>query len=134
MDYLILSFKKMINIPNKNPLAVLEDEKLKQIRKLERMENEMQAMFTKKLNLKLEKMKEFSLNELQKDEKARKELQQQKNELDKLRKCLEVEKNDFNRTLDLSSSHVVSPSLSNKSATSTQSALYKKRFTFNVFS
>ena len=130
MDYLILSFKKMINIPNKNPLAVLEDEKLKQIRKLERMENEMQAMFTKKLNLKLEKMKEFSLNELQKDEKARKELQQQKNELDKLRKCLEVEKNDFNRTLDLSSS----PSLSNKSATSTQSALYKKRFTFNVFS
>ena len=130
MAYLTLSFKKMINIPNKNPLAVLEDEKLKQIRKLEHMENEMQAMFTKKLNLKLEKMKEFSLNELQKDEKARKELQQQKNELDKLRKCLEVEKNDFNRTLDLSSS----PSLSNKSATSTQSALYKKRFTFNVFS
>ena len=120
----------MINIPNKNPLAVLEDEKLKQIRKLERMDNEMQAMFTKKLNLKLEKMKEFSLNELQKDEEARKELQQQKNELDKFRKCLEVEKNDFNRTLDLSSS----PSLSNKSATSTQSALYKKRFTFNVFS
>lgn len=130
MAYLTLSFKKMINIPNKNPLAVLEDEKLKQIRKLERMDNEMQAMFTKKLNLKLEKMKEFSLNELQKDEKARKELQQQKNELDKFRKCLEVEKNDFNRTLDLSSS----PSLSNKSATSTQSALYKKRFTFNVFS
>ena len=130
MAYLTLSFKKMINIPNKNPLAVLEDEKLKQIRKLEHMENEMQAMFTKKLNLKLEKMKEFSLNELQKDEKARKELQQQKNELDKFRKCLEVEKNDFNRTLDLSSS----PSLSNKSATSTQSALYKKRFTFNVFS
>ena len=130
MAYLTLSFKKMINIPNKNPLAVLEDEKLKQIRKLERMENEMQAMFTKKLNLKLEKMKEFSLTELQKDEKARKELQQQKNELDKFRKCLEVEKNDFNRTLDLSSS----PSLSNKSATSTQSALYKKRFTFNVFS
>ena len=130
MAYLTLSFKKMINIPNKNPLAVLEDEKLKQIRKLERMDNEMQAMFTKKLNLKLEKMKEFSLNELQKDEEARKELQQQKNELDKFRKCLEVEKNDFNRTLDLSSS----PSLSNKSATSTQSALYKKRFTFNVFS
>ena len=130
MAYLTLSFKKMINIPNKNPLAVLEDEKLKQIRKLEHMENEMQAMFTKKLNLKLEKMKEFSLNELQKDEEARKELQQQKNELDKFRKCLEVEKNDFNRTLDLSSS----PSLSNKSATSTQSALYKKRFTFNVFS
>ena len=130
MAYLTLSFKKMINIPNKNPLAVLEDEKLKQIRKLEHMENEMQAMFTKKLNLKLEKMKEFSLTELQKDEKARKELQQQKNELDKFRKCLEVEKNDFNRTLDLSSS----PSLSNKSATSTQSALYKKRFTFNVFS
>ena len=130
MAYLTLSFKKMINIPNKNPLAVLEDEKLKQIRKLEHMENEMQAMFTKKLNLKLEKMKEFSLTELQKDEKARKELQQQKNELDKFRKCLEVEKNDFNRTLDLSSSS----SLSNKSATSTQSALYKKRFTFNVFS
>ena len=59
MAYLTLSFKKMINIPNKNPLAVLEDEKLKQIRKLERMENEMQAMFTKKLNLKLEKIRNF---------------------------------------------------------------------------
>ena len=124
----------MINIPNKNPLAVLEDEKLKQIRKLERMENEMEAMFTKKLNLKLEKMEEFRFNELQKDEKARKELQQKRMELDKLRKSLEVEKNDFNMILDLSSSHALSPSLSNKSATSTQSALYKKRFTFNVFS
>ena len=124
----------MINIPNKNPLAVLEDEKLKQIKKLERMENEMQAMFTKKLNLKLEKMQEFSLNELQKDEIARKELQQQRMELDHLRKNLEVEKNDFNRTFDLSSSHAVSPSHSSKSATSTQSALYKKKFTFNIFS
>ena len=124
----------MINIPNKNPLAVLEDEKLKQIRKLDRMENEMEAMFTKKLNLKLEKMEEFRFNELQKDEKARKELQQKRMELDKLRKSLEVEKNDFNMILDLSSSHALSPSLSNKSATSTQSALYKKRFTFNVFS
>ena len=124
----------MINIPNKNPLAVLEDEKLKQNRKLERMENEMQAMFTKKLNLKLEKMEEFRFNELQKEEKARKELQQQKMELEKLRKSLEVEKFDFNRTLDLSSSQALSPSLSNKSTTSTQSAFYKKRFTFNVFS
>ena len=124
----------MVNIPNKNPLAVLEDEKLKQNRKLERMENEMQAMFTKKLNLKLEKMEEFRFNELQKEEKARKELQQQKMELEKLRKSLEVEKFDFNRTLDLSSSQALSPSLSNKSTTSTQSAFYKKRFTFNVFS
>ena len=134
MVYLTLTFKKMINIPNKNPLAVLEDEKLKQNRKLERMENEMQAMFTKKLNLKLEKMEEFRFNELQKEEKARKELQQQKMELEKLRKSLEVEKFDFNRTLDLSSSQALSPSLSNKSTTSTQSAFYKKRFTFNVFS
>ena len=124
----------MINIPNKNPLAVLEDEKFKHIRKLERMENEMQAMFSKKLNLKLEKMKDLSLNEAQKHENENKELQQQKLEIDRLRKGFEVEKNDFNRTLDLSSSHAVSPSHSNKSSTSTQSAFYKRRFTFNVFS
>ena len=124
----------MINIPNKNPLAVLEDEKFKHIRKLERMENEMQAMFSKKLNLKLEKMKDLSLNEAQKHENDNKELQKQKLEIDTLRKGFEVEKNDFNRTLDLSSSHAVSPSHSNKSATSTQSSFYRRRFTFNVFS
>ena len=124
----------MINIPNKNPLAVLEDEKFKHIRKLERMENEMQAMFSKKLNLKLEKMKDLSLNEAQKHENENKELQQQKLEIDRLRKGFEVEKNDFNRTSNLSLSHVVSPSHSNKSSTSTQSAFYKRRFTFNVFS
>lgn len=124
----------MINIPNKNPLAVLEDEKFKHIRKLERMENEMQAMFTKKLNLKLEKMKDLSFNELQKHDMTKKELQQQKLEIDKLRKGIEVEKNDFDKTLDLNSSHAVSPSHSNKSATSTKSAFYKRRLTFNVFS
>ena len=124
----------MINIPNKNPLAVLEDEKFKHIRKLERMENEMQAMFTKKLNLKLEKMRDLNFNELQKHENDKKELQQQKLEIDKIRKAIEVERNDFNRILNLSSSHAVSPSHSSKSATSTQSAFYKRRFTFNVFS
>ena len=62
----------MINIPNKNPLAVLEDEKLKHIRKLTRMENEMLEMFTKKLNVKLEKMKDLNFNEVQKHENERK--------------------------------------------------------------
>ena len=96
----------------------------------------MQAMFTKKLNLKLEQMKDLSFIELQKHENDKKELQQQKLEIDNLRKSFEVDKNDFNTTLDLSLSHAVSPSPShsNKSATSTQSAFYKRRFTFNVFS
>ena len=125
----------MINIPNKNPLAVLEDEKVKHIRKSNHMENEMKAMLTKKLNIKLEKMKEFNINELVKIENDRKEVEQQKIEMDRLRSSFEVMKMDFKRTTELSSSPViVSPSHSNKSATSTQSALYKKRFTFNVFS
>ena len=48
---------------------------------------------------------------------------------------LGVEKNDFNSGIDLGRSlHAISLSLSNKSATSNQSALYGKRyFTFNVF-
>ena len=125
----------MINIPNKNPLAVLEDEKVKHIRKSNHMENEMKAMLTKKLNIKLEKMNEFNINELVKIENDRKEVEQQKIEMDRLRSSFEVMKMDFKRTTELSSSPViVSPSHSNKSATSTQSALYKKRFTFNVFS
>ena len=124
----------MINIPNKNPLAVLEDEKLKHIRKLRRMENEMLEMFTKKLNLKLEKLKDHNFDELQKHENERKSVKEQGMEIVKLRNSFEVEKNDFNNAIQLGSSHAVSPSLSNKSATSNQSALYRKRFTFNVFS
>ena len=123
----------MINIPNKNPLAVLEDEKLEHIRKLRRMEDEMLEMFTKKLNLKLEKMKDLNFNEIQKHENERKLLQEQGMEIVISKKSFEVEKNDFNRRIALGSSHAVSPSLSNKSATSNQSALYRKSFTFNIF-
>ena len=140
---MIFSLQNMISIPNKNPLAVLEDEKLKHIKKLGRMEWEMQEMFNKKLNQKLKKIKEFSLAESQKLEDEKQKWQQQKEEMSQSRKNFEFEKNDFNnskteffnnRTTELSSSHAKSPSHSNNSTTSTQSALYKKRFTFNVFS
>ena len=98
------------------------------------MENEMLEMFTKKLNLKLEKMKDLNFNELQKYENERKSLKEQGMEMVKLRKSFEVEKNDFKSAIELDLSHAVSPSLSNKSTTSNQSAFYRKRFTFNVFS
>ena len=124
----------MINIPNKNPLAVLEDEKLEHIRKLRRMEDEMLEMFTKKLNLKIEKMKDLNFTEIQKHENERKLLQEQEMEIVISKKNFENEKNDFNSGIDFGLSQAVSPSISNKSATSNQSALYRKRFTFNVFS
>ena len=107
------------------------------------MEWEMQEMFNKKLNQKLKKIKEFSLAESQKLEDEKQKWQQQKEEISQSRKNFEFEKNVFNnstteffnnRTTELSSSHAKSPSHSNNSTTSTQSALYKKRFTFNVFS
>ena len=43
----------MISIPNKNPLAVLEDDKNATVQRLMRMENEMQDVFKRKVELKL---------------------------------------------------------------------------------
>ena len=52
----------MVSIPNKNPLALLAEEEQHHLRKLSRMENEMQEVFNKKIELKLKHLKEIDQN------------------------------------------------------------------------
>ena len=49
----------MVSIPNKNPLALLAEEEQHHLRKLSRMENEMQEVFNKKIELKLKHIEEI---------------------------------------------------------------------------
>ena len=49
----------MESVPNKNPLADLEDEKIRHEEKYRRMEKEMQEVFNMKLELKLKKIQKM---------------------------------------------------------------------------
>ena len=68
----------MVSIPNKNPLALLAEEEQHHLRKLSRMENEMQEVFNKKIELKLKHLKEI-------DQNNKKDLQAAQYNLDKMK-------------------------------------------------
>ena len=68
----------MVSIPNKNPLALLAEEEQHHLRKLSRMENEMQEVFNKKIELKLKHLKEI-------DQNHTKDLQAAQYNLDKMK-------------------------------------------------
>ena len=63
----------MESIPNKNPLADLEDEKIRHEEKYRRMEKEMQEVFNMKLELKLKKIQK--MQKVLEEEVERKQLE-----------------------------------------------------------
>ena len=114
----------MISIPNKNPLAVLEDDKNETVQRLMRMENEMQDVFNRKVELKLR-----SLTEL--EYRLQREFDQSKSELEKMSEDLRCSRKAFDEEKSSLPFDLTSPTHSNSSSIS--SSTNKKIFKFNIF-
>ena len=80
----------MVSIPNKNPLALLAEEEQHHLRKLSRMENEMQEVFNKKIELKLKHLEEI-------DQNNTKDLQAARHHLD----TIKMECRDYRHTIGI---------------------------------
>ena len=113
----------MESIRNKNPLAALEDEYEEHIRKLERMEKEMEDVFNKKLAIKLKKIKDTEKRLTEDVDRDQRSLEKMKQELMSIREDYESKKS-FAMFGNLSPSH------SNKSEASVTSSSSKKGFRF----
>ena len=113
----------MESIRNKNPLAALEDEYEEHIRKLERMEKEMEDVFNKKLAIKLKKIKDTEKRLTEDVDRDQRSLEKMKQELMSIREDYESEKS-FAMFENLSPSH------SDKSEASVTSSSSKKGFRF----
>ena len=120
----------MVSIPNKNPLALLAEEEQHHLRKLSRMENEMQEVFNKKIELKLKHLKEIDQNHTKDLQAARHHLDTIKMELEESIRKFEQQKQNYKVPLNQS---IVSPSHSNKSSASTSSCTSNRlRLRFNI--
>ena len=114
----------MQSIRNKNPLAVLEDECEEHIRKLERMEKEMEEVFNQKLALKLKRIQDTQDTLMEEVDGAQRNVEKLKQEMISARENLEREISD-------SIIENLSPSHSNKSGMSASSTSSRKMFRFN---
>ena len=79
-------------LPNKNPLATLEDEESEHVKKLSRMKEEMEEVFGRKV---LEKRTKLSENEKEMEitvEESREAVEDKREELARQRKQFEKEK------------------------------------------
>ena len=85
----------MVSIPNKNPLALLAEEEQHHLRKLSRMENEMQEVFNKKIELKLKQLEEIDQNHTKDLQAARHLLDTIKMELEEGIKKFEQQKQNY---------------------------------------
>ena len=118
----------MVSIPNKNPLALLADEEQHHLRKLSRMENEMQEVFNKKIELKLKHLKEIDQNHTKDLQAAQYNLDTMKMEIEESIKKFEQQKQKVPTIQS-----VVSPSHSNKSSASTNSCTSNRlKLRFNI--
>ena len=115
----------MESIPNKNPLAFLEDERFRHEEKCRRMQKEMEEVFNTKLELKLKKIKKAEFLFAEEIEKEQLELQNMKEKLLEYKEQFEKEKMIFNNTSS-------SPSHSNKSLKSVKSESSKKNIMYNL--
>ena len=120
----------MVSIPNKNPLALLAEEEQHHLRKLSRMENEMQEVFNKKIELKLKHLKEIDQNHTKDLQAAQYNLDIMKMEIEESIKKFEQQKQNYKVPTIQS---VVSPSHSNKSSASTNSCTSNRlKLRFNI--
>ena len=115
-----------LNIPNKNPLAILEDEANQHKRRIKLMEQEMMDVFEKKIEEKLENMRKIT-------EENIKEIDDEQKLVEKDKEALALRRDSFERQKTLLDSVVLpSPSHSTSSAVSTSSTEKKKRFRFSL--
>jgi len=115
-----------LNIPNKNPLAILEDEANQHKRRIKLMEQEMMDVFEKKIDEKLENMRKITEENIKEIDDAQKLVEKDK-------EALALRRNSFERQKTLLDSVVLpSPSHSTTSAVSTSSTEKKKRFRFSL--
>jgi len=117
--------EEKLSIPNKNPLAVLEDETLEHINKVRLMEREMEEMLIKKVENKIEYMENVRNNYHKLIEEERIMIKQQNEELKSQRESFDSQKELFEAQMLLSPSH------SDKSTTSVGSNGKKKMFRFS---
>jgi hypothetical protein len=83
----------------KNPTIVMEDEQQERFENIEKMENEMNEIFSKKVNERIEKMRTSEKAEDQNIEKQMQELNLEKSALDFKRQSYQKEKYDFEHSL-----------------------------------
>ena len=128
----------MISIPNKNPLAYLEDEYQSHTEKLLKMEAEMQEMFNKKIDLQLRKMENLHQENLEILEREQRYVSLKKKELISLQEEFNKEKDENkinnNDVFDNSFQSPKSPSLisTNSHTSSVTSKGKKKSFVINI--
>ena len=117
----------MISIPNKNPLAVLEDEALECEVKLSRMQAEMLDVFSRKLDIKMKKLEDLKKTWSKEVEVTRSEVDQMKIDLEQRRALFMDEKRANPDILE-------SPTHSNTSSASVLSSSSSKRLLrFSLF-
>ena len=83
----------------KNPTTVMVDDQQEGFENVKKMENEMNDIFSKKVNEKIEKMKTTEKEEDQNIEKQMQELNLEKSELVFKRENYQKEKDDFEHSL-----------------------------------
>ena len=117
----------MISIPNKNPLAVLEDEALECEVKLSRMQAEMLDVFSRKLDIRMKKLNDLEKTWSKEVEVTRSEVNQMKIDLEQRRALFMDEKRANPDILE-------SPTHSNTSSASVLSTSSSKRLLkFSLF-
>ena len=83
---------------NKNPLAVIEDEKNGHQEKLRKMTNDMEDVFQRKVEEKQEKMNKVEKEEMEKLEKEKKQLEEERAKLTTKKEELESERRSWAQT------------------------------------
>ena len=83
----------------KKPTTIMEDEQQEWIENVEKMENEMDEIFSKKVDEKMEKMRISEKEEEQNIEKQMQELNLEKSELDFKSLSYQKEKYEFDHSL-----------------------------------
>ena len=83
----------------KKPTTIMEDEQQGEFENVEKMENEMDEIFSKKVDEKIEKMRISEKEEDQNIEKQMQELNLEQSELDFKRHSYQKEKYDFEHSL-----------------------------------
>jgi len=86
------------SMKNKNPLAVIEDEKNGHQEKLRKMTNDMEDVFQRKVEEKQEKMNKVEKEEMEKLEKEKKQLEEERVKLTSKKEELENERRSWAQT------------------------------------
>lgn len=86
---------KSNKLPNKNPIALMAEEKNERLEKMKKTEQQMEQVFEMKVKEKMTQLKESETELSKRHEQMKKQLDQQEKELEEKRKMFEKEKEDW---------------------------------------